>query len=94
MDLWMPRMGPDAEPMDSPQPVTVGIGMRHAIFSPDGTKLAYSQGRRVANVWRVPILEDRPATWADAEQLTFDEAYIEWAAAGDGRRPGDQGIEL
>ena len=60
-----------------PQPVTVGIGMRRAVFSPDGTKLAYSRGRRVANLWRVPIFEDRPATWADAQQLTFDEAYIE-----------------
>ena len=77
MDLWLQGMGPDAEPEDSPQPVTVGIGMRHAVFSPDGTKLAYSRGREVANLWRVPILEDRPATWADAEQLTFDEALIE-----------------
>ena len=51
--------------------------MRRAVFSPDGTKRAYSRGRRVANLWRVPILEDRPATWADAQQLTFDEAYIE-----------------
>jgi len=77
MDLWLQRMGPDAESKDRPQPVTVGIGMRHAVFSPDGTKLAYSRGRNVANLWRVPILEDRPATWADAQQLTLDEAFIE-----------------
>jgi TolB protein len=31
----------------------------------------------VANVWRVPILTERAATWADAEQLTYDEAFIE-----------------
>ena len=28
-------------------------------FSPDGTKLAYSKGRLVGNVWRVPILRER-----------------------------------
>ena len=47
------------------------------MFSPDGRKLAYSKGRVVANVWRVPVLADRAATWSDARQLTFDEAYIE-----------------
>jgi TolB protein len=36
----------------------------------------YSKGNRVANIWRVPIREDREATWADAEQLTFDQANI------------------
>ena len=87
MDLWLQRMGPDADPEDSPQPVTVGIGMRYAVFSPDGTKLAYSRGREVANLWRVPILEDRPATWADAQQLTFDEAFIEFVdVSPDGER--------
>ena len=49
MDLWLQRMGPDAESKDRPQPVTVGIGMRHAVFSPDGTKLAYSRGREIAS---------------------------------------------
>ena len=34
-------------------------------------------GRRVANVWRVPILSDRPATWADAQPLTSERAFIE-----------------
>jgi TolB protein len=77
MDLWQQPMRPDGTPKDDPRPVTAGIGMRRAKFSPDGTKLAYSRGRRVANLWRVPILEDRPATWLDAEQLTFDQAYIE-----------------
>ena len=37
---------------------------------------AGSKGRRVANVWRVPILSDREATWANAEQITFDQAFI------------------
>ena len=77
MDLWQQRLGPEGEPQGDPWPVTVAVGMRHAVFSPDGTKLAYSQGRRVANIWKVPILEDRLATWADAEQVTFDEAFAE-----------------
>ena len=42
----------------------------------DGTKLAYVKGRRISNLWRVPILEDRLATWTDAEQLTFDRARV------------------
>ena len=58
--------------------MTNGVGMRHASFSRDGTKLAYSQGRRVSNVWRVPLLEERVATWGDAEQVTFDQAFIEF----------------
>ncbi len=77
-DLWQQPMNSDGTPDGDPRGVTVGVGMRHAAFSPDGTKLVYSQGRLVANVWRVPILDDRVATWADAEQMTFDQAFIEW----------------
>ncbi len=77
MDLWQQKMGEDATPEGPPRSVTAGIGMRTAVFSPDGKKLAYSRGRLVANLWRVPILEDRPAAWADAEQVTFDQAFIE-----------------
>jgi TolB protein len=29
-------------------------------------------------VWRVPILSDRPATWADAQQVTSEHASIEF----------------
>ena len=86
MDLWRQSMRPDGTPEGDPQSVTAGIGMRRAAFSPDGTKLAYSRGRQVANLWRVPILGDRPATWLDAEQLTFDQAYIE---AADVSRDGE-----
>ena len=78
MDLWAQPVGREGEPQGDPRRITVGVGMRYAIFSPDGTKLAYSKGRLVANLWRVPILDDRPATWADAEQLTFDQAFIEF----------------
>ena len=76
MDLWHQRIGPDGAPVGNARPVTTGIGMRRAALSPDGTKLAYSDGRRIANLWRVPILRERPASWDDAEQLTFDQALI------------------
>ena len=79
----MQRLSEDAIPEGPPLALTVGIGMRTAAFSPDETKLAYLKGRWVANVWRVPILTDRVATWDDAQQLTFDEAYVEYFA---GRR--------
>ena len=39
---------------------------------------AYSRGAWVANVFRVPIFSDRPATWADAQQVTSEHAYIEF----------------
>ena len=58
--------------------MTPGLGISSAAFSPDGTKLAYSRGGRVSNVWRVPILADRPATWADALRVTSERAYIEF----------------
>jgi Tol biopolymer transport system component len=67
-DIWLTQVG-------SGQPVN-RIG--HAVFSPDGKRLAYSRGRRVGNLWKLPILPDRPATWSDARQLTFDEAHIEF----------------
>lgn len=76
-DLWRQRLTRDGTLQGEPTPVTTGVGIREASVSADGTKLAYSKGGLVANVWRVPILADRPATWTDAEQLTFDEAYIE-----------------
>lgn len=76
MDLWQQRVGADGTPLGEPQSLTVGIGMRRAVFSPDESRLAYSDGQRVANLYRVPILADRPATWEDAEQLTFDRALI------------------
>ncbi|MFQ5789001.1 MAG: TolB family protein [Acidobacteriota bacterium] len=50
MDLWEQPLGPDGKPEGNPRAVTVGVGMRHAAFSPDGTQLAYSRGRVVANV--------------------------------------------
>ena len=81
MDLWQQSVAEDGTPTGQPLAVTLGLGIRSAAFSPDGRKLAYSRGARVANVWRVPILADRPATWTDATQLTSDNAFIEFVDA-------------
>ena len=76
MDLWHQRVSFDGAPVGGAEPVTTALGIRSASFSGDGSKLAYSKGRPVANLWRIPILEDRSAVWKDAEQLTFDQASI------------------
>jgi Tol biopolymer transport system component len=86
-DLWQQRVAPDGRPADEPHPVTAGLGIRSAVLSSDGLRVAYTKGRRIANLWRVPILGDRRATWSDAEQLTFEQAFIESVdLAPDGRR--------
>jgi len=87
MDLWRQALGNDGSPEGAPGPITSGIGIRDAAFSPNGRKLAYTRGRRTENVWRVPILADRRATWADARQLTFEQAWIEFFdISPDGKR--------
>jgi Tol biopolymer transport system component len=86
MDLWQQPVAEDGRPEGEPQRVTTGIGMRRAALAADGSKLAYSKGARVANVWRVPIRENRTVTWEDAEQVTFDQAFIEFVSVA---RDGD-----
>lgn len=76
--MWRQRMTADGVPTGAPEPITSGLGIRHAFINDDGTRIAYSVGSLVANVWRVPILDDREATWSDASQLTFDEAHVEF----------------
>jgi TolB protein len=67
--------------------LTTGLEMLSASLSPDGRRLAYAKGRLVGNAWRVSILRDRAATWAEAEQLTFDQAHVEMLdVASDGQR--------
>ena len=78
MDMWCQRLDAPGRPDGEPVQVTAGVGMRQAVFSPDRSQLAYSKGRFVANLWRVPILSSRMSTWADAEQLTFDQAWVEF----------------
>ena len=51
--------------------------MTHVAFSADGRRLAYTRGRTARNAFRAPVTRDRAVTWADATQLTFDEAEIE-----------------
>ena len=70
MDLWQLGLAAEGRPTGSPRRLTTGVEMLYARFSPDGSRLAYAKGRQVGNVWRVPIRTDRPATWADAQQLT------------------------
>jgi len=87
MDLWQQNMDEDGKPEGEPERVTTGLVIRSTAFSRDGTKLAYSRFKFVNNVWRVPILQDRPATWADAMQMTFDEACVEYFdVSPDGKR--------
>jgi len=78
MDLWMQSIGEEGKRAGEHQRITTGIGMQKAVFSPDGSKLIYSRGGRQYNIWRVPLLSDRPATWNDARQLTFEQAYIQY----------------
>ena len=87
MDLWQQALAADGVPDGPPVRVTTGIGMRAASLSPDGSKVVYSQGRKIANVWRVPIPASGQGTWADAHQVTFDQAYVEFlSVAPDGKR--------
>ena len=77
MDLWRQGIGADGRPEGDAERLSVALDTRAAAFSPDGNKIAYSRGFRVGNVWRVPLLEDRPATWEDAQQITFGQDFIQ-----------------
>src|SRR5262249_5829432 len=77
-DLWQQRLDGDGAPVGPAQRVTTGVDVLQAAVSPDGKRVAYAKGRKVANVWRVPVLGDRAATWADAQQITVDQAHIEF----------------
>jgi Tol biopolymer transport system component len=85
-DLWRQRIE-GGTPAGDPQQVTAAVEVRHAALSADGARMAFSKGRWVANLWRVPILDDRPATWTDTEQVTFEQGFIEFVdVSRDGRR--------
>ena len=90
MDLWQQAVTDDGRPVGDPLAVTQGLGIRSAAFSPDGKRLAYSRGGRVANVWRVPLLSDRPATWADATQVTSDAPTFSSSTSPRTAPPGRQ----
>jgi Tol biopolymer transport system component len=76
--MWQQAMASDGSPVGEPLRVTQGLGIRSAAFSADGSRVAYTRGGRISNVWRVPVLPDRPATWADAVQVTSERAFIEF----------------
>ncbi|MFO7734338.1 MAG: protein kinase [Candidatus Aminicenantes bacterium] len=76
-DLWKHSIGDDGRTQGVPRQVTSGLEVLHAALSADGRKLAFTKGRTLRNVFRAPLLVDRRATWADASQLTFDEAEYE-----------------
>ena len=53
-DLWRQKMTEDGRADGEAEALTSGLEIRRAAFSSDAAKLAYTRGRRVANVWRVP----------------------------------------
>jgi serine/threonine protein kinase/Tol biopolymer transport system component len=73
MSLWARRFSAGA-PDGEPRSLTKGINIRDFAWTTDERRLAYSQGRRIANVYRVPLTMSRVATWADVDQLTFHQA--------------------
>jgi Tol biopolymer transport system component len=86
MDLWRQALAADGGPVGPAARVTTGIGMRSASLSSDGSKLVYSQGRKIANVWRAPIPANGRVAWHDAQQITFDQAYIEFVNVSPDRK--------
>jgi eukaryotic-like serine/threonine-protein kinase len=76
-DLWKLEIGEDGRLRGAPRQITTGVEMIHAALAGNGGKLAYTRGKMSRNVFRIPVLADRPATWADAVQLTHEEAEIE-----------------
>ncbi|HXV59466.1 MAG TPA: protein kinase [Vicinamibacteria bacterium] len=78
MDLWAQPLAEDRTAIDPPAPLTTGMGFRNVQLSPDEIRLAYSKGRPVSNAFRISLSAERPVTWADAEQLSFDQAFVEF----------------
>ena len=78
MDVWHLTLAADGNAAGPASRLTSGLEVRSVSASPDGTRLTYSKGRRVANAWRARILRDGRVRWTDAEQLTFDQAFIEF----------------
>jgi Tol biopolymer transport system component len=87
MDMWSVDIDASGKPSGAPERLTTGLDVQHASFTTDGARVAYARGRRIANVWRVPLVEGRVATWSDAAQVTVDQAYIEaFDLSADGQR--------
>lgn len=85
-DVWRQALA-DGRPVGEPVAITRDVGIRHANISADGKRLVVSRGQTVANVWRVPRLDERPAQWSDAEAITDGDAYIEFISLSpDGKK--------
>jgi Tol biopolymer transport system component len=78
-DLWRQTLDQNMTPRGPKERITTGLDILHAAFSADGRHLVYAKGRWVSNVWRVPLGAPTVVGWGDAEQLTFDQAFIEFA---------------
>ncbi|MDH3298581.1 MAG: serine/threonine-protein kinase [Gemmatimonadota bacterium] len=88
-DIWKQSLNKSGRPVGELTRVTNGIGIRDLSASATGAAIAFSKGHYIGawNLWKVPILNDRLATWADAEKLTDDSALIEWSdLSADGNR--------
>jgi Tol biopolymer transport system component len=85
MDLWRQRLTEDAEAVGSPEPVSTGLEGWYAKLSGDGTRLAVAKRRSISSLWRIP-LQERPARWEDARELTFQQGALNGAELSpDGR---------
>jgi Tol biopolymer transport system component len=88
LDLWRQRLEQDGTPIGLPKQVTTGLRIRHAYFSPDESRLAYTDEETVANIWsvRIPGPSEPPVKWADAQQVTFIDGEVdEVAISPDGK---------
>ena len=67
MDLWRQGMR-SGQPVGAPQPMTTGVGVTSASFSPDGRHLAYSKGGVMANGVACAAPSGSPGASVDAQQ--------------------------
>ena len=68
MDLWQQAVADDGSRVGEPLAVTHGLGIRSAVFSPDGSETGVHAGRKGLERLACAHPSDRPATWADAVQ--------------------------
>jgi Tol biopolymer transport system component len=53
--------------------------IRSATLSANGARLAYGTRSFSSDYWRLPVLADRLATWADAERITSSQGKVQFA---------------
>jgi Tol biopolymer transport system component len=77
-DLWRQKLDGRSNPIGGKERVTTGLDILHAAYSAEGKRIVYAKGRWVSNAWRLPLDTGRIAAWPDVQQLTFDQAFIEF----------------